>query len=680
MMSIRFGRAVVGNLQVAETREWLVTNGIGGYASGTVAGSLSRGYHGLLVAATKPPGHRRIILVKLDETLEYRGAMYDLGCNRWGSGAIAPAGHYNLQAFELEGSIPRWQFACADALIDKRIWMEHGANTTYVAYTVVAAVEPIQFSARVLVDNRVFHNTGQVTVPDQVQVQGSRVQLGWEDSEAKPLILDVSSGQAMAAKDIYQNFKLPVETHRGLRDLDDHVHAATYDATIAPGQTLLFVASTEADASPDPHALERRRSRDASLVKRWRDRKGARATQTPQWAEQLVLAADQFVVARPLEDQPDGHSIIAGYHWFEDWGRDTMVALPGLTLTTGRAEIAAPILKTFAQFVSEGMLPNRFPDGNDQPEYNTIDATFWYFQAISAYHEATGDDELVRSLFPTLRDIIDAHVRGTRYGIKVDPADGLLSGGEPSLQLTWMDAKVNDVVITPRMGKPVEVNALWYSALCIMGRFANMIGEPAEPYEQMAGTAREGFKRFWNSAAGFCYDVLDGPNGAEAALRPNQIFAVSLPDSPLNPQQQQAVVDACARALLTSHGLRSLAPDDPAFKGQYGGDQFHRDSAYHQGTVWGWLLGPFVIAHLRVYADADTARRFLEPIGDNLREAGIGTISEIFDGGAPFTPRGCIAQAWSVGEVLRALAKLEEHAGHADPDATEAPTREGNSS
>jgi predicted glycogen debranching enzyme len=305
-----------------------------------------------------------------------------------------------------------------------------------------------------------------------------------------------------------------------------------------------------------------------------------------------------------------------------------------------------------------GQLPNRFPDEGQAPEYNTVDATLWYFEAIRAYHEATGDAALLRDLFPVLQDIVNWHVRGARFRIHVDPVDGLLYAGEPGVQLTWMDAKVDDWVVTPRIGKPVEVNALWYNGLCVMADFARLLGEPPERYEALAEQARTGFARFWNQDLGYCYDVLDGPEGDDPSLRPNQLFAVSLPHSPLPSERQKAVVDGCARHLLTSHGLRSLAPDHPDYRGHHGGDRRTRDAAYHQGTVWGWLIGPFVGAHLRVYRDPTLARSFLWPLLQELDAHCVGSLSEIFDGDPPHTPRGCIAQAWTVAEVLRVWEEL----------------------
>ena len=380
----------------------------------------------------------------------------------------------------------------------------------------------------------------------------------------------------------------------------------------------------------------------------------------PPQIAQLTLAADQFVVKRPTTLDPEGRSIIAGYHWFSDWGRDTMIALPGLTLSTGRPEIAASILRTYAQFVDQGMIPNRFPDEDQAPEYNTVDATLWYLEAIRKYFAATGDLSLVAELFPVLETIIEWHRRGTRYNIKMDPDDGLLFAGEEGVQLTWMDAKFDNWVVTPRLGKPVEINALWYNALLTLADFARVLDLEPAPYEELAAKVRIGFNRFWNEEYGYCFDVLDTLEGSnDASLRPNQIFAVSLSRSPLDGRQQRSVVDACGRHLLTAHGLRSLSPQDSVYEGHYGGDLYKRDGAYHQGTVWSWLIGPFVEAHLRVYNDPQIARTYLDPLLRHLADHGVGSISEIYDGDPPFTPRGCIAQAWSVAELLRAWQLTE---------------------
>ncbi|MEL6334691.1 MAG: amylo-alpha-1,6-glucosidase, partial [Cyanobacteria bacterium J06626_26] len=379
--------------------------------------------------------------------------------------------------------------------------------------------------------------------------------------------------------------------------------------------------------------------------------------------QQLVLAADQFIVDRPLVDEPGGKTVIAGYPWFGDWGRDTMISLPGLTLATGRFQVARTIICTFARYLDRGMLPNLFPDAGETPEYNTVDAILWYFEAIRAYYGATGDEALLREIWPQLTAVIDWHQRGTRYHIHLD-SDGLIYAGEPGVQLTWMDAKVGDWVVTPRIGKPIEISALWYNALRCMEQFAGVLGKPVQDYKTLAQHTLTGFQRFWQGA--YCYDVLDGPDGDDGALRPNQIFAVSLPfvggeigSSLLTLDQQRAVVEVCGRELLTSHGLRSLAPSHPQYIGTYGGTPLQRDGSYHQGTTWGWLLGPYVEAHYRVYKDAAQATALLKPLIQHLNGGCVGSLSEIFDGDAPMTPRGCFAQAWTVAEVLRVWRLLE---------------------
>lgn len=654
-MAIEFGREITGSFETAQSREWLVTNGIGGFASGTVAGMLTRRYHGLLVAALRPPLGRTLLLAKLDETVTYDGAHYALFANRWADGAVDPAGYQNIESFWLEGAIPVWHFAMADALIEKRIWMAPGANTTYITYQLRRATRPLTLNIKALVNYRDYHSLTRGIgwqmdigpVPQGLQATAS--------DSAVPFYLLSDKAVAFTAHEWYRGFELPVEAYRGQDHYEDHLLAGTFQASLKPGEWLTIVASTEAGVDLDGQAaLDRRRRSEEKILGQADLPEG----DTPGWIRQLVLAADQFVVDRPLPDGSAGKSIIAGYPWFGDWGRDTMISLPGLALTTGRPEVARAILHTFAGFVDRGMLPNRFPDSGETPEYNTVDATLWYFEAIRAYFAATGDEQLLRELYPILAEIIAWHQKGTRYNIKVDPADGLLYAGQPGVQLTWMDAKVGDWVVTPRIGKPIEVNALWYNALKIMAGFAGVLGESGQDYEAAAERTLQGFDRFWNDRAGYCYDVIDGPDGDDGSLRPNQILAVSLPESPLPAERQRAVVNACARHLLTSHGLRSLAPAEPQYQGHYGGDQRQRDGAYHQGTVWGWLLGPFCLAHFRVYGDPDQALQFLKTMAHHLSAVGLGSLSEIFDGEAPFTARGCFAQAWSVAEVLRTWHKI----------------------
>ncbi|MEH2235775.1 amylo-alpha-1,6-glucosidase [Nostoc sp.] len=662
-MCIEFGREICGNLDTAQSREWLVTNGIGGYASGTVAGLLTRRYHGLLVAALNPPLGRTLLLAKLDETVLYDTRSYPLHTNRWADGIVSPHGYRHIERFSLEGTMPVWHFAVADALLEKRVWMQQGANKTYVQYTVRRATQPLKLTLKAMVNYRDYHgdtqsNGWQMSV-EQVE-QGICVTAY---PGAVPLYLLSDSpfgGSASPVHNWYYGFDLAVERYRGLSDKEDHLHAATFEVTLNPGEAIAFVASTEKQPNLNVEAaLKLRRAQEQKLTGLWNNNRPLNTKESPSWINQLILAADQFIVNRPVPEDPQGKTIIAGYHWFSDWGRDTMISLPGLTISTGRPEVARSILRTFARYVDQGMLPNRFPDAGEQPEYNTVDATLWYFEAVRAYYSATDDDNLLGELFPILADIIDWHCRGTRYNIHLDPADGLLYAGVAGVQLTWMDAKVDDWVVTPRIGKPIEVNALWYNALRTMAKFARQLGKPHQEYEAIADRAKYRFSRFWNEETGYCYDVIDSPDGDDSALRPNQIFAVSLPESPLTPAQQRSVVEACGRMLLTSHGLRSLAPEHPRYQGKYGGNQYQRDGAYHQGTVWGWLLGPFVLAHLRVYKNPEQARQFLEPMANHLTAHGLGSLSEIFDGDAPMTPRGCIAQAWTVAEVLRAWLATE---------------------
>ena len=665
-----FGREVCGNLALSAGREWLVTNGIGGYASGTVAGLLTRRYHGLLIAALKPPLGRTLLLTKLDETATYDGCTYPLFANRWAVSTSAisyergrewngvePVGFHHLERFHLEGTTPVWTFACADARLEKRVWMQPGSNTTYIRYDLRRATAPLALSIKAIVNHRDHHSN---TYAGDWQMRVEPIAHGLQVTAfegAAPFYLLSDRAEATSRHEWRRDYFLCIEKYRGLDALDDNLYAGLLQITLHPGESLTIVASTEATPNLDgASAYAERQGYEGQLVTQ------SGLTDAPAWVQHLVLAADQFIVRRPLSDQPDpstelrtgGRTIIAGYPWFGDWGRDTMISLPGLTLATGRQDVAARILRTFAHFVDQGMLPNRFPDQGEMPEYNTVDATLWYFEAIRAYYVTTNDDTLLHDLFPVLQEIIEWHQRGTRHNIHLDPDEGLLYAGEPGVLLTWMDAKVSDWVVTPRIGKPVEINALWYNVLCSMADFAHRLGKPADGFEALADRARAGFARFWNEAGGYCYDVLDGPEGDDPALRPNQLFAVSLPHSPLTSQQQRGVVDACARHLLTSHGLRSLAPDDPTYVGHYGGDQRQRDAAYHQGTVWNWLIGPFVSAHLRVYGDRELARSFLQPLIHHLAVHGVGSISEIFDGDPPLAPRGCIAQAWSVAEVLRA--------------------------
>ena len=548
--------------------------------------------------------------------------------------------------------------------------MKHGENTTYVQYTMLRGTAPAEVALKALVNYRDYHgatHAGDWRMQIDVVDSGAGVEVRAFEG-ATPFFLKCTDASCEVRHEWYRDCFMAVEKERGLDDHEDHLFAALFQTTLKVGTSATFVATTEAGAVASAAAVAADRTephdRDRQIFEAWRTQEGKAGNGGPSWLPQLILAADQFIVKRSLPTNPDGRSIIAGYHWFGDWGRDTMIALPGLTLATGRADIARQILLAFSEVVNGGVLPNNFPDAGGDPQYNSIDAALWFFEAVRQFFAATKDGRTLLQLFPILGEIIDAHVKGTRFNIKVDPADGLLFGGAPGVQLTWMDAKVGDWVVTPRVGKVIEVNALWINALETMAEFAKLLARPGEGYEKLAAKAKKNFQKFWNEERGCCFDVIDVPGGAnEDSLRPNQLFAVSLPVSPLSEEQQRAVVDMCAKHLLTSYGLRSLAPGEPGYKGNYSGGPRDRDAAYHQGTVWGWLVGPFVLAHLRVYGDPEEAMRFLEPLGISVHMYGLGTLGEIFEGDSPFTPHGAIAQAWTVGEVLRASREIQNFQG-----------------
>jgi predicted glycogen debranching enzyme len=664
LAEVQFGREVCGELAAAEDREWLVTNGLGGFASGTVAGTATRRYHGLLIAALQAPVGRTVLVAGLDESVRYLGSSFPLATNRWSSGFVSPSGYLQIESFFLEGAKPVWRYALAEALLEKRVWMKQGENTTCVQYTLLRGSGPMEIDAKVLVNYRDIHLTTQAgdwRISVEPVENGLRIRAF---DGATPFYLKSAGASVQPRHEWYRDYFLPAEKERGLDDHEDRLFAAQFHFRLDVQESVTLVFTTAEETSLDgAEARTEQSNHEWKLFKAWQEQHSkvcsSPAEEEPGWLWQLVLAADQFVVRRALPEDPAGVSLIAGYHWFGDWGRDTMIALPGLTLPLGRPEIARKTLLSLSRYVDAGMLPNNFPDSSGPPQYNTVDAALWYFEAVRQYYAATQDLELVQELFPTLVEIVDAHVRGTRYNIKVDPADALIFAGAPEVQLTWMDAKIGDWVVTPRIGKPVEINALWINALHTMADFARLLVRPGEGYEKLVEKATRNFQKFWNPERECCFDVIDEPSrGNDTSLRPNQVFGVSLPVSPLSDRQQKSVVDAVAKYLLTSHGLRSLAPSEPAYKGKYAGGPRERDSAYHQGTVWGWLLGPFALAHYRVYKDRTAAQSFLEPLGQTIYSSGLGTIAEIFGGDPPFPAAGCIAQAWSVGELFRAWQLL----------------------
>ncbi len=663
---IRCGRALCGDLSQAERREWWLGNGLGAYAAGTVAGTLTRRYHGLLIAPVQATLERWLVFAKADAHLMDGAREIPLCSNRWTDGAIHPVGHLHLESFRLEGRMPVWRFAVGDLTLEQRVWLEPSAHTCYVAWR-LASGNPgrdVQLRLRLLVNGRDHHSETRMSAfqprldaPDPTQLQ-----VIVPDFTLR--LWSVGGIMTAAGRGWFECFDLPVERERGLADVDHHFCIGEAVCTLQPGIWTGVVASLAAEVSLDlAQAQHRFLEREAELLTQAATRV-PELQAAPAWVQQLTLAADSFLVARPLPDWPTGASVIAGYPWFGDWGRDTMIALPGLTLATGRREIAQRILLTFARFIDQGLLPNLFSATGEAQAYNTADATLWFIEAWRAYLEASADLDTLSAVFPILQELIAWHIAGARYGIIMDSRDGLLRAGEAGLQLTWMDAKIGDWVVTPRSGKPVEINALWYNALCSVAEFAQRLGQSPAFYAEIAQQARRGFQRFIKPDGAGLFDVLDSPEGDDARIRPNQIFAVSLPHSPLDPATQQAVVQVCGRELLTSYGLRSLTPQHEDFRPRYQGSVLERDSGYHQGPVWGWLLGHYALAEYRVSGDAAAAQARLEPIREHLLDAGLGTVSEIFDGAPPHGPRGAPAQAWSVACTLEAWQRLEQHKNH----------------
>src|SRR6266702_378892 len=676
------------NVQAGLDREWIVTNGLGGYASGSVVGATTRSYHGLLVAALIPPVERDVLVTKIDETIELPDkSVLKLGVNEYRDGTIDPQGYNYLDTLSLEADVPCFRYQLNENItLEKRVWMEYGQNTTYVRYALSAASPhavndgPLTLTFTPFCVYRSHHATthGDANWHFLVENQGNRCRIrAYDEAPAYVLVLGPSA-QFTSTGNWFWGVKHRRDTERGLPDVEDVYQPGTFRIPMMPGERVTIVLSAEPQLQAEfgsaqheaavEQAWTRHQQRVQQILAKANHTKFPLPQRDPVLAR-LALAADQFIVARPAntrDSQSDSgqeqHSsdlktIIAGYPWFADWGRDSMISLPGLLLSTGRYNEARGLLKAFASYTHGGLIPNRFPDSGEAPEYNTIDATLWMFHAIDRYLTATGDWSLLNELFLTLSSIIDRHIEGTIYGIGVDPADGLLRGGTPGVQLTWMDAKVGDWVVTPRHGKPVEVNALWYYALTCMESWAGRFSLDASKFSQLRSKVREHFIWcFWYEAGGYLYYVVDVEGIAgqhDASLRPNQLFAASLTPSLLTGEQMRSMLQKVTETLLTPLGLRSLSPDDPSYCKHFDGNQQQRDGAYHRGTVWQWLIGPYVDVHLSVYNDRAAIRTLLQPLVQHLWDACLGTISEIAEPEPPFTQVGCYAQAWSVAEVLR---------------------------
>ena len=655
---INFDSTICADFAVASKREWLETNGIGGFASSTVAGANTRRYHGLLTAAVTPPLGRVTMLSKFEETLVVDGRRYDLSANQYPN-AIFPEGHKYLKSFRL-APFPVWTYEVEGIEIEKKIFMAYGQNTTVCQWSVVSGrwsekdqrpktQDPrpnTELQLRPLLSFVDYHALQRENADVNPNFEVTENLVSVRPFAEMPALYFSHNAFAVEKTGVwYRNFEYAIERERGFDFREDlfQPFALKFDLS---GSTTVIV-------STEPRAISEARNFEKNEIERRRNLI-EQANAKDDFARQLVIAADQFVVSRGA-----GKTIIAGYPWFSDWGRDAMIALNGLTLATNRAEIAKEILLEFSEHISQGMLPNRFPDAGSRAEYNTVDAMLWYFEAVRGFAEKTNDYEFVReNLYRKLVNVILWHLEGTRYKIRVD-ADGLLHAGEPGVQLTWMDAKIGDWVVTPRAGKAVEIQALWYNALCIMADFAEKFGDDKDrdEYLKMAGEARKSFNEiFWNEREECLFDAVDGEK-KDASVRPNQIFAVSLPHTMLSLEKAQKIVKKVEAELLTPFGLRSLSPKDSRYCPRYIGSPPERDAAYHQGTVWAWLTGAFVDAYRRVNLNEQKAesrvKEILENFKNHLNEAGAGQISEIFDGDAPHQPRGCFAQAWSVAEVLR---------------------------
>ena len=649
-------------------REWLVTNGLGGYASGTVAGVLTRRYHGMLIAALPAPLGRLVMLNHVLERVRLpgRGIIW-LGDQDEVAGPNAADKTENLAEFRLELGLPVWLYRLDGFVIEKRVLMPYGQNTVHLTYRVLEGDGTVRFNLRPSVHYRNYDASV-------------------DESSVKSYTIAASGRQyELSAGPEYPALRMTIECPRGALTLDETGRSGvpyTMEETrgyqwkgslwspgyfrldAAAGQEVSLVASAEpwdtiqALSAHDAAAAEVERRRRLIAV--------AALPDDDTFAAELVLAADQFIIkpagrveesARARAAGDEVRTVIAGYHWFTDWGRDTMISLEGLTLTTRRYREAGYILRTFARYVRDGLIPNMFPDGEREGLYHTADATLWFFHAVNRFTELTGDDQTLRHLLPTFVDIVRQHLKGTRFGIRIDPADGLFTQGAEGYQLTWMDAKVGDWVVTPRRGKTVELNALWYNALCLMDEWTTQYGgAEGIDYRHHAERARDSFnRRFWYDTGGYLYDVVDKEGGGDdPSCRPNQVFAISLPHPVLDRGRWEPVMNVLRDRLLTPVGLRSLAPGKPDFKPRYYGDLRARDAAYHQGTVWAWLMGPFVDAWVKLYGRSpEGVHRLLSDFQQHLSDACVGSISEVFDAEAPFLPRGCIAQAWSVAEVLR---------------------------
>ena len=640
--------------------EWLVGNGLGSYSSGTISGVLTKRYHGVLISAQNPPLGRKLFVSKIEETIDINGNIYLLSANKWsGREDLYPKGYIHLEYFYLDENIPVWIYKCDDTYIEKKIFMPYGINSVYITYKLLVSKNrtPVKIKCDIFVNNRDFHSLSN-TIDIKAEYNDDFINFV---SLNHGYLFGLKSNfiEKKLENTVYYNYELQEEKNRGFDFLENHSYAVSLVTELNQKMIAEIIVNSDhlLTFESSDKVQNKLKTRNQILVQNWNKEN----LFSPNWIKQILYSVDIFIVKRAHAKNKNAQSIIAGYHWFGDWGRDTMISLPGLCCATGQTETAKTILENYAKYIDSGMIPNRFPDNGETPDYNTVDATLWFFEAVSHYYNETKDKIFLKNIFPILADVVDWHIKGTRYRIKCDPTDGLLYAGEPGCQLTWMDAKIGDYVVTPRIGKPIEVNALWYNALKNMENFSEILGMNSEKFNRLSKLTEQGFLRYWNDETGYCFDVLDTPNGKhDELLRPNQIIALSLKFCPLNEFQKRSIIDICGRYLVSYFGVRSLAKFSDQYKGHYFGSPFERDCSYHQGTLWSWLLGNYAIAYYNVTKNASVAIGFLEPLERHINEAGVGFISEIFDADNPYLPRGCIAQAWGVAETLRAWKYLSQ--------------------
>jgi predicted glycogen debranching enzyme len=676
--SLKFDESDTHDAEKMLGREWLVTNGLGGFASGTLAGVPTRRYHGLLVAALPTPLGRTVMFNHLSEWLRTpSGSRYPVGGQERAGGQLEWPGAEHLREFRLEEGLPVWRYEFEGAVVEKRVLMVHSQNTVHVNYRLVEGEGTLRLKLRPALQFRPLEDPVHTRADEPYTITCTEDHLEVSTgSKYPPLRLKTYGLRATFALDggRLQNVFYRAEARRGYDHVGELWSPGYFSVDVSKEVSATLVGSTESWELI--RALSPEDAQSAEHERRERLIAAAAPAAQKGVAAELVLAADQFVITPSgrQEDAARAHaageevrSVIAGYHWFTDWGRDTMISLEGLTCTAGRHREAGWILRTFGQYVRDGLIPNMFPDGASEGLYHTADATLWYFHALRRYLEASGDRVTLEVLLPKLQDIVRRHLEGTRFGIHVDPKDGLLVQGAEGYQLTWMDAKCDGWVVTPRRGKAVEINALWYNALCLLEGWTRESGddERADELKGHAEACRRSFnERFWYEQGGYLFDVVESEEmggGDDPACRPNQLFAISLDNPVLERARWEPVLNVVREKLLTPVGLRSLSPDHPDFKPTYHGDLRTRDAAYHQGTVWGWLVGPFIDAWLKVHPeDRAGARGALEGFIPHLNEACVGSISEVFDAVEPYTARGCIAQAWSVAEVLRCWVLTSE--------------------